>query len=362
MLLLIAMAYAPMYLSQPDVGGYGVIPGGGLADQIASFAAALLLENRAFPMFAILFGYGMVMLVNRQQAAGTAEKDARGLLRRRALWLIVFGMVHATLVFPGEILTAYGLGTLILGWLLFRADSTIKRAVALLVPFSIVMAVLGSVLMTSDEGSGFVIPGYMTMEDWIVRLVGALIGPLFSSFVFPLLILVTIGMWLGRIGLLDDLSLHRRTLRWLTVVGIAISVLGALPLALAGTGVLSSTSFALGLMLALQIITGIAGGVGYIAAFGLIGLHLEQRRRTGILTRALVAAGRRSLTIYLMVSAGVAIVLHPDLLGLGEYMHRAGAMGVAVVVWTASVAFALWLDTTGKRGPADALLRRLVYR
>lgn len=361
MLLLIAMAYAPMYLPHADVGGYGLRPGGGAIDEAVSFLAALFLENRAFPMFAILFGYGMVMLVGRQEAAGASEGQTRGLLRRRALWLIVFGLVHAILVYPGEILAAYGLGTLMLGWLLFRPERTVVRAIAVLAPFTIVMAVLISLVILSGGTESSVVPGYRTVEDWMVRIVGAPLGPLFSALGYPLLILVAIGMLLGKKGMLEDPERHRGPLVRLTVAGIGVSVLGGLPLALAGAGaiVVDDTGFAL--LSALQIVTGVAGGVGYVAGFGLIGISVEKRGRASIFTRALVAAGRRSLTVYLMVSVGVAVTLHPDLLAVGEHVHRAGAMGVAFLVWATSVGVALLLDMAGKRGPADALLRRLAY-
>jgi uncharacterized protein len=48
------------------------------------------------------------------------------LLRRRSLWLIVFGFAHAALLMAGDILGSYGLASLWLGWLfLRRAERTL---------------------------------------------------------------------------------------------------------------------------------------------------------------------------------------------------------------------------------------------
>ena len=50
-----------------------------------------MLDLRIYPLFAFLFGYGMMQLLLRQTAAGTSERAAVALLRRRSLWLIADG-------------------------------------------------------------------------------------------------------------------------------------------------------------------------------------------------------------------------------------------------------------------------------
>jgi uncharacterized membrane protein YeiB len=34
----------------------------------------------------------------------------------------------------------------------------------------------------------------------------------------------------------------------------------------------------------------------------------------------------------------------------------------AIAVWLVTIGFAVWLERTGRKGPAEVLLRRLVYR
>ncbi|QSB04634.1 DUF418 domain-containing protein [Natronoglycomyces albus] len=364
MLLLIAMAYSGIYLTASDVGGYGSMPGGSGLDQTVSFTATLLLENRAFPLFGIMFGIGMVMLVTRQSQKGTSEADSRRLLKRRALWLLVFGIAHAILVFPGEILAAYGLATLILAWLLFRPSTVLARAAAIVSVYYVVVIMLGSLAMGAyaqemDEGD-FAIPGYLTATDWVERMVSGPIAPLFNVFFFPTLILVIIGIIMGRKGYLDDPERHRHTLRKLAIGGITISVLGALPMALAGAGALDLSDAAYGLTSGLQILTGIIGGIGYVAAFALLGIRLERSR--GPITRALAAGGQRSLTLYLYCSVMIAVVMHPDLIGIGDHTHRAGAVTIAFLIWVSGIVLMRAQDSAGKPGPADKLLRTLVYR
>lgn len=361
MLLLIAMAYAGTYLTAADAGGYGVRPGGSGLDQTVSFTTALFLENRAFPLFGIMLGIGMVMLVTRQRDRGIPEDESRRLLKRRALWLLVFGIVHAILVFPGEILAAYGLATLILGWLLFRPQSTVVKAAAVVSIYYVIVIGLGSLAMGSfAEEDEWAFSGYLTVEDWVERIIAGPFAPLFNVFFFPTLILLIIGIIMGRKGYLDDPAQHRDTLRTLAVGGITISVLGALPMALSGIGVLDLGDGAYALSSGLQILTGVIGGIGYVSAFALLGLKLERSR--GAITQALAAGGQRSLTLYLYCSVMIAIVMHPDLIGIGDHTHRAGATGIAILIWASGIVLMRLLDQAGKPGPADKLLRNLIYR
>ncbi|MGQ4818998.1 DUF418 domain-containing protein, partial [Enterococcus faecium] len=92
-----------------------------------------------------------------------------------------------------------------------------------------------------------------------------------------------------------------------------VSVGGALPAALASVGVLEVGWVTTGLLNGLQILTGVAGGLGYASLFTLIGTRVE--RRPGRLARALAAMGSRSLTFYLLHSVLVAVILHPELIG-----------------------------------------------
>jgi uncharacterized protein len=358
MLLLIAMAYAGLYAGVPFF-----IPdpeGTSAADTVARFVVVLVLDNRAFPMFAILYGYGLAWMVARQRRAGTADAETRRLVRRRSLLLVAFGAVHAFLVFPGEILASYGLAGLVLGGLLFRSDRAVARTIGILVPCYVVTVGLAMVGFAAARDVGFALPGYTTVEDWLTRAAGVPVSPLFVAVGYPLFLLVVLGFLAGRRGLLDDPGRHRPLLARIAVAGIAGSVLGALPAALIAIDAIRLDIPSTGVLLALQVLTGVLGGAGYAAAFALLALRLGERR--GPLTRAVAAVGRRSLTFYLLNSVLVAVVLHRELLGLGERVGSLGALAVAFCVWLVAAAIAAWMERTGRPGPADALMRTLVHR
>jgi uncharacterized protein len=357
MLLLIAMAYAGVYAGVT----FGTPTAGqGMPDAVARFLTVLLLDNRAFPMFAILFGYGMSWMIARQRGAGAGEPEMRRLLRRRSLFLLLFGAVHAFLVFQGEILTSYGLAGLVIGWLLFRPDRVVVRAIAV---FAIAYAVTCSIAMigtaVGSTGTPAEPAGYSTAADWIGRLAALPFLPLFLTVAYPLLLLVAIGFLAGRRGFLEDPAAHRPLLVRIALIGVGVSVLGALPAALIEVGLWELAAVPTGLLLAVQVLTGVFGGAGYAAGFALLALRLDRRR--GPITRAVASVGQRSLTFYLFNSVVVAVVLHPDLLGVGAQVGSLGALAVASGSWLLALGLAAWMDRTGRRGPADALLRRLVY-
>ncbi|MBE9375371.1 DUF418 domain-containing protein [Saccharopolyspora sp. HNM0983] len=360
MLLLIAMAYSGVYAG---IAFGAPTPDQPPPDAIARVLTVLLLDNRAFPMFAILFGCGMSWMIARRRAAGAGEPEMRRLVTRRSLLLLAFGAVHALLVYQGEILTSYGLAGLVVGWLLFRPDRVLRRAIGVL---AVCYAVTCTALMISTAAAARLDAqvadpaGYTTLQDWIGRLVALPFLPLFLAAGYPLLLAVVIGFLAGRQGLFDDPGAHRGVLVRIAVGGVAVSVLGAVPAALIEVGVLQLSALPTGVLLALQVLTGVLGGAGYAAVFALLALRLDAHR--GAVTRAVAAVGQRSLTFYLFNSVVVAAVLHPDLLAVGRHVGSLGALAVGFGSWSLALLIATWLDRAGRAGPADALLRTLVYR
>jgi uncharacterized protein len=111
MLLLIVLSNTGFHLWAASHGASGWHPVGGSApDRVAQLLMITVLDLRVYPLFAFLFGYGMMQLFLRQTAAGTSEREAVALLRRRSLWLIAFGFAHAAPLMAGDILASLWLG------------------------------------------------------------------------------------------------------------------------------------------------------------------------------------------------------------------------------------------------------------
>ena len=113
--------------------------------------------------------------------------------------------------------------------------------------------------------------------------------------------------------------------------------------------------------IAIDSVTGIAGGLAYAAIAGLIAARFAARR-PGPLITALAACGQRSLTCYLLQSVAFVALFAPFTLGLGGVLTDAAASLVAVGTWLLTVLLAEAMRRAGWRGPAEVLLRRLTYR
>ncbi|GAA5082551.1 putative membrane protein YeiB [Thermocatellispora tengchongensis] len=366
MLLLIAVAHAHMYLSGHPVGFRGYALDGGPLDRLVAGVQILLVDGRALPMFAALFGYGLVRLADRQAEAGRSWPQVRRVLRARSLWLLAFGFCHALLLFFGDILGAYGLIGLILVGFIRRGDRALLRAAAAgLVLHVAVVALLGVLTVSAEKGDT---PA--AMADPVAALVARLVGwsamtpTFFAVSVVPAFLL---GIWAARRRLLDDPGAHRPLLSRVAVLGAAVAVIGGLPLTLIDTALWSPPTAISVPAYALHSVTGIAGGLAYAAMMGLLAdrLHRPSAAPSPLAARAtaaLAACGQWSLTCYLLQSVAFVAIFAPYAGGLGTRVGDAAASGIAVLTWLATVLLAALLSRAGRRGPAEAALRRLTYR
>lgn len=348
MLLLIALANVHLFLlAAPGVRGYPDAPGpvGG----VITFLQMLLVDGRAYPLFALLVGYGAVQLARRRDDEGAAVR----LLRRRGAWMIVIGAVHGILLFPGDIVGAYGLLLVLLAGFLVRGTEVTLRTIA-------AVGVAITVLLGAGTGlrTGALTLPSVAAPDVGTALglhVGEWLGGTVSAALFTAGMLA-VGALAARRRLLDEPERHRRTLVRAAVGGLTVAVVAGLPLAVAAAGWWRPSVGLSALLGLLHAVGGLAGGVGYAALFGLLAT-----RAVGPVGRALVATGRRSLTFYLAQSVVFCALLPAWALGWGARIGVAGAALLAVVTWVASVLAATLLDRAGRRGPAEVLLRRLTY-
>lgn len=371
MLLLIALAHTPYFLYAAHVGMAGMHPvEGGLADKFAQALTLIVVDARVHTMFGFLFAYGIGQMYTRQTAKGTSAVQARRLLRRRHLWMIAFGAVHALLVWQGDIIGVYGLIGLIMVPLFFgRSDRTLKIWIGVLLGLGALMSLVTLVgaLMTPDGGAAAVEmqrasiaePSYVSsvvarLQVWSVQLFSAI-----ATLALPTAFLM--GTLAARHRLLDEPGRHLVLLRRLAVWGIAAGWASGAVLALQHT---TPVEFApTPALTGLHFFAGIFAGVGYAALFGLLAHRLSGRAAAAARpVQWLAALGRRSMSGYLAQSLVWGPVLTAWGLGVGAHLSSWSASVLAVVTWAVTVAGAAALERAGRRGPAEVLLRKLTYR
>lgn len=379
MLLLIAAANSAWYLwgRAGTMSSLHPTDGSGL-DRAVRAVLSVAVDGRIYPMFAFLFGYGMVQLARSRAARGIHPLEVRRELRRRHLFLLLFGLGHAVLLFAGDILGSYGLIGLALVALFFhRSDKVLLRwagaLTALIVLGGILATALGGWLLVAvasdpiaaeemariEYGEFSFEPAAQASYLWSVlerSVIWALVTPaVFLMFSIPAAILL--GWWAARRGILENPGAHRALLTRVAVLGIGLGWLAGVPQALVHLDLWQLPEYAEWLVMPLAYAFGLFAGIGYAALFGLL---TDRLSTPGRLTLALAAVGRRSLSFYLWQSLILAPLLSAWGLGIGQHVNTAGVVGIAAAVWLAGVGIAMWLDTRHRQGPAELLLRRLV--
>ncbi|GAB3691858.1 DUF418 domain-containing protein [Nocardiopsis oceani] len=356
MLLVIALAHAQFFATM--IGG--TVHVDSTLDRAVTAGNTMLVELRGYPMFAALFGYGIGQIYLRRTADGTSWPEVRSLLRRRAGWLVAFGLIHVILLFPGDILSVYGLVTLVLvGAVRLRARTVATMAAAWL-PLGAVLHAL-SQAEAANAGTNGLPPlplpdGFLAELLWRLGMFAVIGAGILISTVFPFLV----GILAARHRILEEPERHLRLLRWVAFAGIPVGMLGGLPLALAKTGEWADYALLDGLFAGgLHQVTGYACGLGYAALIALAAARLVGRERP--VTNALAALGQRSMTFYLAQSLAWAVLFSSYALHL-QVTSPSLAAAVAVAVWLATLVAADQMARRGIRGPAETALRRLLYR
>jgi uncharacterized membrane protein YeiB len=353
MLLLIALAHS----RQLHAGGNSLTTpaGGGPVDVAVQWLLTSFVDGRAAPLFGILFGYGLVQMTRRYTGLGGDPAQARRLIRRRGAWLIVFGIAHVILLYSGDVIGAYGAFAVMFAGVVSWSSRRMWTVMAITLVLGVAAASLLQILTPSDTPLAV---GPTLLDSAILRTSALPVLPIAAVGIAPS---VLIGVLAARMRLLEQPDRYRPLLHRFALIGFPVAVLGAQPVALQAVGLWTPGSpgtDAAGH--AVFAATGIAGGLVFLAAIALVAYRLGDRR--GPVTTALVACGRRSMTFYIAQSPVWLVATEPSLLDLGGRLGAATAAGLAVATWAGTVVIAHALDRTGRRGPFEALLRRLTYR
>lgn len=325
-------------------------------DQAASIFTAVFFEAKFFILFSFLFGWGIDI---QGRAAARAGANAGRRYARRMIMLAVFGVLHATLVFSGDILLLYSLvGALI--WPLRQATPGRLVLFALLMIALSALCLLGMGLALSQpqalaETSGLA-GGYgqtvLTRASDLPETLAFLIvfqGPLAAS-------AFAAGLAAAKTGMLDpDAQRWARrcaqALPWLILVGLPLNV--AYGLVANGPGLGFG---ALADLLAFASIS-IGGPVLALAYLCVIRLAGDRLKLPGVL----VLAGRNSLSSYVLQGILAGLVFSGYGLGLFGALTQAALIPVSIGLALAAMLIVGIFARLFGRAPLEALLRRVTY-
>ncbi|MFG3552846.1 DUF418 domain-containing protein [Micromonospora sp. NPDC047557] len=323
-------------------------------DQAALWTVEMLLAMKAYLLFSFLFGYSFTLQLDSAARRGL---DFAPRFRRRLVGLFVLGILHAVLLFQGDILATYALLGLVLLAMRRVAVGTALRAAVLLtggIGFVLALAAVGGTQLVTDPaealaagqrstealqgGIGSVIAEHVRQ---LPAMVGTLLvqGPLaLSAFLF--------GYAAGRRRLLTDVAGNRRLLRRVRQLGYPIGLAGAVVFA-SGGGTANLTGLTVGVLTAPLL----------AAAYAATLLEFFQTDRGRRVVAVLAPAGRMSLSNYLGQSLLCVLVFTGVGLGLAGAVAPPVVLLIAVAIYGVQLAASAAWMARFRYGPVEWLLR-----
>ena len=339
------------------------IPPDSFYDKSAAFLVECFLQLKFFILFSFIFGWGMA--IQSRSAESKGQSFSKRYFRRMA-GLAILGVVHAILVFSGDILLLYALLGLFL-WLIrdFSPRQLIKFA-AWMLPLSMIfitiIAVLIDAVMTDEAisyaeiggaslGGSFLEGTKTRLVDWPVTL-GFLVllqGPL------------ALGAFAGGLAAAktdffsensDGLKLIQQRLPLLIIIALPSNILSA-----AVVGGIVPENYEI---LALFGFVFIAIGA---PALSLIYLYLFIRLSRMIkMPHLLVLAGQNSLSSYVAQGVLAGFVFGAYGLGLFHSVGHAGLIPVSLIIALVAMVLVGVCAKTFGRGPLEPILRKISGR
>ena len=337
------------------------------------YLSHLFTDQKFMTIFSMLFGAGIVLMWQRAEEKG---QKATGLHYRRMFWLILFGLMHAYLLWPGDILFLYGVCGLVVYW--FRGI----RPRTLIIVAMIVLSVSPALFLLSAWSMQFwppeAIAGFETgwsptaeqiatevanyQGGWSAQMrsrVPAALGFHLTAFPFWGIWraggLMLLGMAFFKLGVF---SAARSTRSYMTFIVFAVIV--GLPLI--AFGILrnfvanwEASRFFLGSLY--NYVGSLLVSLGYVSMIMLVCKRAALER----FTAPLAAVGRMALSNYLMQTIICTTIFYGHGFGLFGEVSRVGQIATVFAVWAFQIPFSVFWLKRFRFGPFEWLWRTLAY-
>lgn len=352
-----------------------------LQDTAGLFFIKALFESKFFVLFSFLFGYGFWLFLNKKD---DDQSTVVPVFRRRLFYLLLFGVAHIVLLWPGDILFFYALIGFVL--LLFRRSSN-RKVIKWAIGFLLVPVVLSGLMalfvylgsqnpaakaemdkafseqaesineMVNQAVAVYSTGTFAEMIDMRLKEFTTLLPGVF--FFYPNVIaMFLLGMYAARRRYLHDISLHLSLYKKLLGWGLGIG----LPLGFVYAYIFFNSKLTVpSLFTFLSSLISAFGSpllmFGYLSAIVLL-LHAGYLRK---LMEMLASIGRMALTNYLMQSLITAILFLNWGFGLYGQISILQGLGITALIYAMQIIFSSWWLSRFRFGPLEWLWRSLTY-
>ncbi len=334
----------------------------------------LFADMKFMGLFSILFGAGIVLFTQR---AGEKGHSPASLHYRRTFWLLVIGLMHAYLIWYGDILVTYALCALtvyflrklppkrllIIGLTLVAIGSILYIFFGLSIPYWPEQAIQGNLDYWQPSKVAITAELAAYRGSWLAQMVYRIPGSLiFQTFIFLIHTswraggLMLIGMALYKWGVLSA-QRNKKFYRNMFLTGFGLG----LPLIIFGIlrNFHANWDFKYSMYLGSQF--NYWGSM--LVAFGYIGLVMLFCKRAVLskIAIAFAAAGRMAFTNYLVQSLICTTLFYGHGFGLYGRVERTGQILIVFGIWILQLILSpLWLKYF-RFGPIEWAWRSLTY-
>ncbi|MCM3124918.1 MULTISPECIES: DUF418 domain-containing protein [unclassified Mesobacillus] len=323
----------------------------------------VLIQASFYPLFAMLFGYGLVIL--RERILDKGLKFTPLAVRRLSLLLLI-GCIHAFFIWEGDILITYAVCgfafLLFLGWSAKRL--MIAGLAIYIVPNLLLVQMLGAASaveggaefsMYDGQAAEQAISVYQTgsfaevteqrMTEWYKN--NNLMGLFF--YLITILPFFMFGAGAAKMRLFEQVHRNKKKIR---SYAAALFILGLL---------IKSIPYLYGRTLMTDYAQDIFGGAMLAMAYALIIALLSEHRKMDRILYPLEAAGRLSISNYLFQSIFSTMIFYSYGLGYyGDVSIFAGTM-LALAIYASQLAVSSWWVKRFYYGPVEWLWRSGTY-
>ncbi|MFB4267337.1 DUF418 domain-containing protein [Nonomuraea sp. GTA35] len=323
----------------------------------------LFLENKFYLLFSFLFGYSFTL---QADSAGRRGRPFVPMFLRRLAGLFLLGLAHAVLLFPGDILTTYAaVGLALLIFRRVRPRTAVALAIALTLVLALAFVLLALLATAGLDLSGRVADGqaqaaasdsalggefWQIVSEHLRKLSLIIVARVF--FQGPaVLAACLIGLAVGKLGALRDVSAYTGTLRRLQWTGFTVGLGGAIfYTASVWTGSVHKFWGE-----AVDLVTAPLLAAAYAATFLRVLPHVPR------LARALAAPGRMALSNYLAQSLICSLIFTGYGLALVDRVSPPLEVLIALGVFALQAGYSHWWLNGHRYGPVEWLLRWLTH-
>lgn len=329
-------------------------------DQTTYAFIDVFVQASFYPLFAMLFGYGLGMQFLR---AESRNRPFAPMAVKRLAILLLFGILHAFLLWFGDILITYAImGFLLIG--MMRLDSKWLLTLGVII-YAVPQALLLLILFAAVAMDSSFYVGIQEVQNSVAAYGGGTYAEIFRQrfddwmysnnplnyivLIVTILPFTMVGAAAAKWRLIERTREMKKLWIGLAVGGFVIGLL------------LKLTPYLIDKNIAMTYLQDIFGGpllaVSYAAAIALISQNLKAAK----ILRPLAKAGRMSLTTYITQSVIATTIFYSYGLGLyGQVSVLTGTL-LALGIFVIQLIFAeLWL-TKFNQGPLEMLWRKITY-